>query len=134
MRRYGVARYLSQEQRERAASAEYTLVPISNGCERFDACWGKGDYIPAARSVTTVDGREQCRCPLEVALDVTSCLDAFDFEARMAKSWDGSNVGARKAAQIFIHDVDSGKIAPDQVAAALGVDRARLARASGGGE
>lgn len=113
MRRYGIARYLTAEQRERAARATYRSFEVSNACER-GCCFERGDSVMATRTV--VGGH----CPLGVAFDVRALPMPEDMEYELSKT--GRNARIRKAAARFIHDVDSGRIGPDDVAAALGVE------------
>lgn len=122
MRRYGIARYLTQEQRERAARAPYTLVDVPNWCED-QVCQSSGEYIPALRVMTPrPTGADRCRCPLGVALGFDDTPDPAGVEMHLAPS--GHNRRIYAAARRFIHDVDSGKIGPDDIAVALGVEPA----------
>lgn len=122
MRRYGVARYLTEEQRQRAATATYTLVDVGNGCERGD-CWHLGEYVQAARHVEEdAWGRTSYACPIGVALGRRDAPDPWEAEA-LISSGVSQRTNARRLSALsrFMHDVDSGKIGPDEVAEALGV-------------
>ena len=111
MRRYGIARFLTPEQRERAAAARYEMVEIGRTCVRGD-CDDRPAFVPAAR---TPDGN----CPLGEALGSYATPTAWYVEFELSKT--GENKAIRAAARRFIHDVDSGRIGPDDVAASLGV-------------
>ena len=111
MWRYGVARYLTPEQIERAATARYGVLEIDNW---FD--WGccTAMTLPATR---TEDGA----CPLGVALDGNSSLHPCEVEDALS-SGVSPRINRRRLNAIwrFVRDVDHGRIGPGQVAEALG--------------
>lgn len=115
MRRYAIAKYLTPEQRERAARATYARMEISNGCERGD-CWHLGETVMAIR-----DTSRQV-CPIGVALGLTDSPDPWQAEAALGPGTRPDiSIRRLRACQAYIHAVDSGQIGPDQVAASLGV-------------
>ena len=118
MRRYAIARYLTPEQRERAAAATYVRRKIPNACRwNLEDHWARGDTVAAART-------ENGSCPLGVALhpdQAGECPEPREVESELAIT--GENNAIWEAACRFIHDIDCGKIAPEDVPAALGVQR-----------
>lgn len=105
MKRYGIARWLSQEQRERAARATYAWYVWSS------------DALDNP-TIRTTDGY----CPLGVAFDGALSSCPVPTAVAAALSPRGYSERIRRAAMTFVHDVDAGLISPDQVAAALGVE------------
>ena len=114
MRRYGIARYLSSEQRERAARATYHRERILNTCQRGD-CFHLGDGVDGTRA-------ENGSCPLGMALYPDRRDESpVPSEVVYVLSKTGVNEKIRRAAARFAHDVDNGTIGPEDVAVALGV-------------
>lgn len=100
MKTYAISWYLSSEQRERAARATYVLRR-------------EGD----ADVLRTVDTN---LCPLGVALCMGESPNAFMVKARLDSTYQQPRLG--RAAQEFIDAADSGRIPPEGVARALGVE------------
>lgn len=127
MRRYAVGRYLTVEQRERAAVAEYSQVEITNMCGR-GCC--HDEFVWAIRAIGTMSAPLPYVCPLGMALDTDDSPDAFEAESLLSTGRSPRvNLRRLKAIQDFIHAVDSGQIGTNDVAAALGVATTSTERA-----
>lgn len=100
MKPYGIAKYLTDEQRERALSVEYRFVRLA-GCTQLRTFGNR--YI----------------CPLGVALGLNYSPDSRNVADRLMRAGRRHYAIAVTASR-FILDVDSGVITPETLPAALG--------------
>lgn len=113
MKRYGIADYLTPEQRRAIAAARYTNVGRTYK-QRLTAegCCPLGVLdLPYIVSPSAPDGET-------VALALLRTVDLGD---RVAMDEDAWLARVTRLAQAFIDDWDAGRIAPRQLADALGL-------------